>query len=197
MAKIGYARVSTSDQNPEAQAARLREHGCARVFTDHGVTGRLASRPQWDACRAFMRDGDVLMVTKLDRVGRSVGNLVRVAADLDEHGVDLVVLDQAIDTATPAGRMLFHVLAAIAEFEHDLIAERTRDGLSAARARHGGKLPPRGSSISPDKLAAARVLYQRGDMPARRIAAAVGISRASLYRALPPGGRATSAGRRP
>jgi len=68
MAKIGYARVSTSDQNPEAQAARLREHGCLRVFTDRGVTGRLASRPQWDACRTFLRQGDVLVVTKLDRV---------------------------------------------------------------------------------------------------------------------------------
>jgi DNA invertase Pin-like site-specific DNA recombinase len=144
-----------------------------------------------------LRDGDVLVVTKLDRIGRSVGNLVSVAADLDDRGVDLVVLDQAIDTATPAGRMLFHVLAAIAEFEHDLIAERTRDGLAAARARHGGKLPPRGRSISPEKLAAARQLYQRGDMPARRIASAVGISRASLYRVLPPGGRATSRGRRP
>jgi DNA invertase Pin-like site-specific DNA recombinase len=197
MAKIGYARVSTSDQNPEAQAARLCEHGCTRVFTDHGVTGRLASRPQWDACRAFLRDGDVLVVTKLDRIGRSVGNLVSVAGELHRLGVDLVVLDQAIDTGTPAGRMLFHVLAAIAEFEHDLIAERTRDGLAAARARNGGRLPPRGPSISPDKLAAARQLYQRGDMPARRIAAAVGISRASLYRALPPGGRATSGDRHP
>jgi DNA invertase Pin-like site-specific DNA recombinase len=89
--------------------------------------------------------------------------------------------------------MLFHVLAAIAEFEHDLIAERTREGLAAARARRGGTLPPRGPSISADKLA-ARQLYERGDMPARRIAAVVGISRASLYRALPPGGRATSHG---
>jgi DNA invertase Pin-like site-specific DNA recombinase len=194
MAMIGSARVSTSDQNPEAQAARLRGHGCTRVFTDHGVTGKLASRPQWDACRAYLRDGDVLVVTKLDRIGRSVGNLVSVAADMHERGVDLVVLDQAIDTATPAGRMLFHMLAAIAEFEHDLIAERTRDGLAAARARNGGKLPARGPSISPDKLAAARQLYQRGDMPALRIAAAVGISRASLYRALPSGGRATSGG---
>jgi DNA invertase Pin-like site-specific DNA recombinase len=194
MAMIGYARVSTSDQNPEAQTARLRGHGCMRVFTDRGVTGRLASRPQWDACRAFLREGDVLVVTKLDRVGRSVGNLVSVADELHQRGVDLIVLDQAIDTSTPAGRMLFHVLAAIAEFEHDLIAERTRAGLTAARARHGGKLPPRGPSISPDRLAAARQLYLRGDMPARRIAAAVGISRASLYRALPPGGRAISRG---
>lgn len=194
---IGYARVSTSDQKPEAQAARLREHGCTRVFTDHGITGRLASRPQWDACRAYLRDGDVLVATKLDRIGRSVGNLVRVASDLHEQGVDLVVLDQAIDTATPAGRMLFHVLAAIAEFEHDLIAERTRDGLAAARARNGGKLPPRGPSISPDKVAAARQLYYRRDMSALRITAAVGISRASLYRALASGGRADSGGRRP
>ncbi len=93
--------------------------------------------------------------------------------------------------------MLFHVLSAIAEFEHDLIAERTRDGLAAARARRGSKLPPRGPSISADKLAAACRLYDRGDMPAQRIAAAVGISRASLYRALPPGGRATSGGGRP
>jgi DNA invertase Pin-like site-specific DNA recombinase len=115
MAMFGYARVSTTDQNPEAQAARLRAHGCARVFADHGVTGKLASRPQWDACRACLRDRDVLVVTELDRIGRSVGNLVSVAADLAGRGVDLVVLDQAIDTATPAGRMLFHVLAAIAE----------------------------------------------------------------------------------
>src|SRR6266702_3979789 len=125
---------------PEAQAARLREHGCTRVFTDRGVTGRLASRPQWDACRAFLRDGDVLVVIKLDRIGRSVGNLVSVASELRQLGVDLVVLD--------------------------LIAERTRDGLATARARRGGKLPPRGPSISADKLAAARRLYDRGDMPA-------------------------------
>jgi DNA invertase Pin-like site-specific DNA recombinase len=191
MAMIGYARVSsTTDQNPEAQPAHQRAHGCSGVFTDRGITGKLASRPQWDACRAYLRDRDVLVVTKLDRIGRSVGNLVSGAADLHQRGVDLVVLDQAIDTATTAGRMLFHVLAVIAEFEHDLIAKRTRDGLAAAHARNDGKLPSHGPPISADKLAAARQLYQRGDMPAGRIAAAVGISRASLYRTLPPGGRA-------
>jgi DNA invertase Pin-like site-specific DNA recombinase len=181
MAMIGYARVSTTDQNPEAQVARLRAHGCSRVFTDQGITGKLASRPQWDACRAYLRDRDVLVVTKLDRVGRSVATWSGWPLTCTSATSTWSFLDQAIDTATPAGRMLFHVLAAIAEFEHDLIAERTRDGLAAARARYGGKLPARGPSISADTLAAACQLYQRGEMPVRRISAADGISRASLY----------------
>jgi DNA invertase Pin-like site-specific DNA recombinase len=189
MARIGYSRVSTTDQHPEAQAARLVEHGCTRVFTEQGVSGLKASRPQWDACRAFLRHGDALVVTKLDRTGRSVGNLIDVVGDLAARGVDLIVLDQAIDTSTPAGRMLFHVLAAIAEFERDLITERARDGMAAARARHGGQLPARDPSIDPGKLEVARQLYERGDMPAKRIAQVVGISRATLYRSLPAGGR--------
>jgi len=150
MAMIGYARVSTTHQNPEAQAARLRGHGCTRMFTDHGVTGRLASRPQWDACRAFLRDGDVLVVTKLDPdrpVGGQPGQRRRRAAQAQSGP----------GRAGPGNRPLHPgLLAAIAEFEHDLIAERTRQ------------------------------LYERGDMPARRIAGVVGISRASLCRALPP-----------
>jgi DNA invertase Pin-like site-specific DNA recombinase len=189
MAKIGYARVSTADQHPEAQAARLREHGCVTVFTDHGVSGTRASRPQWDRCLDHLRAGDTLVITKLDRIGRSLANLIEVVGQLGERGIGLVVLDQAIDTTTPGGRLTFHIFGAVAEFERDLIAERTRDGLAAAKARHGGKLPPRGPSISPDKLAVARQLYDRGDMPAAKIARVVGISRATLYRALPPGGR--------
>ena len=192
---IGYARVSTSDQNPEAQAVRLRAYGCLRVFTGHGVTGRLASRPQWDACRAFLREGDVLVVTKLDRVGRSVGNLVSVAGELDRRGGGPGGAGSG-DRYQQPGRAdaVPHVLAAIPEFEHDLIAERTRDGLAAARGRRGGTLPKRGPSISPDKLTAARQLYERWAIPTGRIAPAVGISRASLYRALPPGGRGTARG---
>ena len=145
MAMIGYARVSISDQNPEAQAVRLRAYGCLRVFTGHGVTGRLASRPQWDACRAFLREGDVLVVTKLDRAGRSVGNLVSVAGELDRRGGGPGGAGSG-DRYQQPGRAdaVPHVLAAIPEFEHDLIAERTRDGLAAARARRGGTLPKRG-----------------------------------------------------
>ena len=193
MAVIGYERVSRLDQHPEAQAARLREHGCARIFTDRGVSGMKASRPQWDKCLDHLRQGDTLVTVRLDRIGRSIANLIEVVQLLAEHGVDLIVLDQAIATTTPAGRLMFHVIGAIAEFERDLIVERTRDGLAAARERHGGQLPVRGPSIDPGKLDVARQLFERGDIPAKRIAEIVGISRASLYRALPPGGRKTMA----
>jgi DNA invertase Pin-like site-specific DNA recombinase len=184
MAMIGYTRVSTGDQHPEAQAVRLREHGCARIFTDHGVTGTKASRPQWDKCLDHLRAGDTLVIVKLDRIGRSLANLIEVVHELGERGVDLVVLDQALDTTTASGKLLFHILAAIAEWEAAIIRERTRDGLAAAKVRHGGKLPVRGPSITDDKLAVARELFARRDMPAARIAEVVGISRASLYRLL-------------
>jgi DNA invertase Pin-like site-specific DNA recombinase len=141
MARIGYARVSTRDQNPEAQTDRLKANDCTRVYVDHGASGAKASRPEWDRCLDRLEPGDTLVCVKLDRIGRSVRNLVDVVADLGKRGVDLVVLDQAIDTTTPGGRLVFHVLAAIAEFERELIIERTKDGLAAtpARGRNGGR----------------------------------------------------------
>lgn len=184
MTTIGYARASTRDQHPEAQTARLREAGCETVFTDEGESGMKASRPQWNACRAYLRKGDTLVTVRLDRIGRSVPNLIEVIEDLKSRDVNLKVLDQAIDTTTASGRLLFHVIASIAEFERDLLRERIADGLDAAKARHGGKLPARGPSISPEKLAVARELFARRDMPARKIAEVVGISRPSLYRLL-------------
>lgn len=143
MATIGYVRVSTTDQHPEAQRERLIAAGCdpELIFTDHGASGAKASRPAWDQCRAQLRRGDTLVAVRLDRIGRSVRNLLEVADDLDKRGVALVLLDQGIDTRTPMGRMLFVILSAVAEFERDLIVERTRDGLAAtpARGRNGGR----------------------------------------------------------
>lgn len=189
MAVIGYERVSRLVQHPEAQTARLRDYGCTTVYTDHGVSGAKASRPQWDRCLDHLREGDTLVAVRLDRLGRSLTNLIEVVQQLAGRGVDLVVLDQQIDTTTASGRLLFHMIAAIAEFERDLLRERVADGLAAARERHGGKLPVRGPSIDPGKLDVARELYARGELPAKRIAEIIGISRASLYRALPRGGR--------
>lgn len=182
MALIGYARVSMDDQNPEAQLDQLAEAGCARVFTDKGVSGKLARRPQWDACLAFLRPGDTLVITKLDRAGRSVKHLIEVADQLREMGAELRVLQQGIDTSTPAGRMLFHILASIAEFERDLISERTKDGLEAARARgrKGGRKP----KLNDKQLAQVRKMADSGEHTISDIAETFRVSRPTIYAAL-------------
>jgi len=187
MARVGYARVSTADQHPEAQRDRLLQAGCDPdlIFTDHGASGASASRPAWDRCRGALRTGDALVVVKLDRVGRSVRNLIEVAAELEAKGVDLVVLDQGIDTSTAAGKLMFHLLAAIAEFERDLIRERTRDGLAAtkARGRNGG----RKARLDSDQRALAAKLRADG-YSIRDIGIMLGngkpVSRQTVYRAL-------------
>jgi len=143
--RIGYGRVSTRDQHPEAQADALTAAGCDHVFCDK-TSGKLARRPALDKALMIARAGDQLVITKLDRRGRSLDHLIDLSADLQARGVDLVVLDQGIDTSTAVGRMFFQILGAIAEFEHALMSERTRDGLEAARARGrvGGQKPQLG-----------------------------------------------------
>lgn len=188
MALIGYARVSTRDQNPEAQTDTLTTAGCEQVFIDKGVSGTLAKRPKLDKALEYLRSGDVLVITKLDRLGRSVRNLIELAAVLEQRGVGLRVLHQGIDTTTPGGRLFFHIVASIAEFERDLISERTRDGLEAARAR--GRKGGRRAVLTDNKLTMARRMYaELGDDGKRaytvqEIAETVGCSRATLYRAL-------------
>ncbi len=181
MTNIGYARVSTRDQHPEAQLDALNGAGCERIFTDK-ASGKLARRPQLDAALAYLRAGDVLVVTKLDRLGRSMRNLIDLADRLHSLGVDLRVLHQSIDTATPGGRMFFTILGAIAEFEHDLISERTRDGLDAARAR--GRRGGRPAKLTPAKLATARALYDQRQHTVAQIAEIVGVTRSTIYRHL-------------
>jgi DNA invertase Pin-like site-specific DNA recombinase len=181
MTTVGYARVSAADQNADAQLDALRAAGCERIFTDR-VSGKLGHRPQLDAMLDHIRSGDVVTITKLDRLGRSVVNLVQLVAELDHRDVDLRVLHQGIDTTTPAGKVTFHVMAAIAEFERALISERTVEGLVAARARgrKGGRRPV----LSAAEVAHARQLRAAGKHTMAEIAELVGCSRATLYRVL-------------
>ena len=185
MAKIGYSRVSTVDQHPEVQSQRLTEAGCTRIFTDHGASGAKASRPEWDRCLDRLEKGDVLVVVRLDRIGRSIRNLIDVVTMLGERGVDIVILDQGIDTTTAAGKFMFHIMASVAEFERDLIIERTRDGLAAttARGRSGG----RKHRLADDQVTMARKLRADG-YSVKEIGVMLGngkpVSRQTVYRAL-------------
>jgi DNA invertase Pin-like site-specific DNA recombinase len=181
MTRIGYARVSTTDQNLDAQLDALKAAGCEKVFTDK-VSGKLAKRPGMNKALEYLRPGDALVITKLDRLGRSLKHLLEISAMLRERGIDLVVTSQGIDTSTPAGRMYFSVLGAIAEFEREMISERTKEGLDAARARgrKGGRKPV----MSPEKTAVARQMYDSKQHTMDAIAKVLGVSRASIYRAL-------------
>ncbi len=191
MALIGYARVSTKlakgrkEQHVDNQVTRLKEAGCEQVFTDE-ITGTRASRPGWDACLAELGAGNTLLVTKLDRIGRSLINLVDVVTLLSKRAVDLRCLDQGqIDTTTPHGKLLFQIMSAMAEWEADIIRERTAEGLVAARERRGGTLPARGPSFTSDQRSNAEMLVRTTDWSGERIAKAVGVSRATLYRHVP------------
>jgi DNA invertase Pin-like site-specific DNA recombinase len=186
MSRIGYARVSTIDQHPETQADALQATGCERIFTDHGVSGAKTSRPELDHCLAYLRAGDELVVWKLDRLGRSVSHLVHVVEDLAGRGVQFVSLTEGFDTTTPAGRLLFHILAALAEMERELVRERTTAGL--ARAKAEGRLGGRKTVMSPQRIEVAGQMLAEG-RPVSEIARVLGVGRATLYRALPIGSR--------
>jgi DNA invertase Pin-like site-specific DNA recombinase len=185
--RIGYGRVSTYDQHPEAQRDALAAANCDQIFIDK-LSGKLASRPELDKALIAVRDGDHLVITKLDRLGRSLRNLMDVGDDLRKRGVELVVLDQGIDTSTPVGQMFFHILGAVAEFEHSLMVERTKQGLEAARARGrtGGQKP----KLKARQIKLAQEMYDElGDDGKRRytvqqIADEFGVSRPTIYRHL-------------
>ena len=142
MALIGYARVSTAEQDTALQTDALRKAGCERVFEDT-VSGAKAERPGLTAALAYLRDGDVLAVWRLDRLGRSLPHLIDTIGELDVRGVGFRSLTESIDTTTSGGRLIFHVFGALGQFERDLIRERTKAGLTvaAARGRKGGRKP--------------------------------------------------------
>jgi DNA invertase Pin-like site-specific DNA recombinase len=177
--RIGYGRVSTRDQHPEAQHDALDAARCDQIFIDK-ASGKLARRPELDkALLSATRPGDQLVVTKLDRLGRSLEHLIELSKLLQARGVDLVVLDQGIDTSTAVGTMFFQILGAIAEFEHALMSERTMDGLAAARAR--GRTGGRPPKLNPDQIALAQQLYDAGERTVQQIADLLNVPRTTIY----------------
>jgi DNA invertase Pin-like site-specific DNA recombinase len=179
--RLGYARVSTLDQDDALQQDALVAAGCQRLFIDK-ASGSLASRPALDDLLEQMRPGDTVVVWRLDRLGRSLRHLLDTVAHLERHGVAFLSLTEAIDTSTPGGKLVFHIFGALAEFERDLVRERTRAGLAAARAR--GRIGGRPTVWTPEKLAAAKGMKAAGTYDVASIARVLGVSRASVYRAL-------------
>ncbi|EEN4952306.1 recombinase family protein [Pseudomonas aeruginosa] len=178
--KIGYARVSTDDQRMDLQRDALTAAGCEKVFTDT-ASGAKAARPGLAEALAFARKGDVLVVWRLDRLGRSLPELVKVVGELEAAGVGFESVTERIETSSAAGRLVFHVFAALAEFERRLIVERTHAGLEAARARgrKGGR-----PALPPEKVAAIQAMAA-GNRSVSEICKALKIGRSTLYKYAP------------
>jgi DNA invertase Pin-like site-specific DNA recombinase len=185
---IGYARVSTWDQATNMQTDALQHAGCLRIF-DETASGLRTDRPQLAAALDYARPGDTLVVWRLDRLGRSLKDLIHTVSTLEEHHVGFRSLHENIDTTTSTGKLVFHIFAALAEFERDLIVDRTKAGLAAARQR--GATPGRKPSLSADQVTVVRRMHSEGGHTIAQIAGVVGVSRATVYRALAPAYRDT------
>jgi DNA invertase Pin-like site-specific DNA recombinase len=183
---IGYARVSTQDQNPELQLDALKESGCERVFTER-ASGAQRDRPELQAALAYMRSGDTLVVWKLDRLARSLKQLIETVEAMEEKGIGFRSLTEALDTTTSGGRLVFHIFGALAEFERSIIRERTVAGLASARSR--GRLGGRPRALSQDDLTVAKALLRDPEITVEQVAERLGVAASTLYRHL-PGGRA-------
>ena len=181
---IGYARVSTGHQNLDLQIDALTKAGCERIYREK-ASGARASRPVLDAMLAELRAGDVLTIWKLDRLGRSLRHLVDLAAALLERGIGLKSLNDPIDTTTAQGRLVFNLFGSLAEFERELLRERTRAGLDAAKARgRTGGRPPGLSPQAQLTALAAETLYREQRLSAREIADQLSVSKSTLYKYL-------------
>lgn len=177
---IGYARVSTDGQTLDPQLDKLKAAGCDKIFTDV-ASGAKSDRPGLLEAINYAREGDTIVVMKLDRFGRSMSDLIAKTRDLAGRGIEFRSLSESIDTSTSAGKLLFHIMGSLAEFERDLIRERTHAGLEAARVRgrKGGR-----KSTDPTKVAAAVSLYKQKTLTLAEIEKATGVSKSVLYRAL-------------
>lgn len=182
--KIGYARVSTQDQNLEMQIDALEKAGCQQIFQEK-ASGIKSDRPQLAVLQQVLREGDVIYIYKLDRLGRSLKHLLEMTSDFEKRGIGLVSINDHIDTTTAQGRLIFNIFASLAEFERELIRERTKSGLEAARAR--GRKGGRSHGLSKEaekKAMLAQTLYNERKLGVNKIAADLEISKMTLYKYL-------------
>jgi len=180
--KIGYARISTDDQSLALQVDALVAAGCEQIFRDEGVSGARMSRPALDMLLEMVRSGDVVVAWRLDRLGRSLSHLIDLINALRERGVAFVSICEAIDTDTASGRLLFHVMGALAEFERALISERTRAGMEAARVRGARLGRPR--RLGFQDIEAARAAFREGRATVSELARRMNVPRPTLARAI-------------
>lgn len=180
--KIGYARISTNEQNPNSQKDALKAAGCEKIVTEQ-ITGASVKRPKLDKLFASIKSGDVLVVYRLDRLERSLPHLIEVVRDLEGKGAGFQSLSENIDTTTAGGQLVFHLMGALAEFERSLIVERTQARLAAARKR--GVRVGRPSALTRAQVKHARKLIDGGERPTA-VAHSLGVNRSTLYRALRP-----------
>ena len=175
---VGYARVSTSDQNLDLQLDALKKAGCTKIFTDT-ISGAKNERPGLDDALAYLRTGDTLTVWRLDRLGRSLKHLIEVINKLNKEDKEFKSLQESLDTATPTGKLIFHVLGALAEFERSLIRERTKAGLAAARAR--GRIGGRPRALNAKKVALLKSMLKDKSNSVGDVSQTLGVSRATIY----------------
>lgn len=177
--RIGYARVSTDDQNLDLQRDALKQAGCRVIYEETG-SGKIADRPELEQCRKALRPGDTLVVWRLDRLGRSLPDLVQIVADLERQGVGFQSITEQIETGNAAGKLQFHVFAALAVFERNLIRERTRAGLIAARAR--GRAGGRKPKLDAKQIRHIKVLLRDPSTRVSELARDYGVSRTTIYK---------------
>ncbi|ABL68212.1 recombinase family protein [Paracoccus denitrificans] len=178
--KVGYARVSTEDQKLDLQIAALRRAGCQKIFKDRGISGSSMERPGMKSMLRSLRPGQTLVVWRLDRLGRSLSGLVLLIEELGERGVEFQSLCESLDTASSGGRLVFHIMAALAEFERSLISERTKAGMQEARDR--GLRLGRPPSMTRDQVAEA--MRESGKLPIKEVAVRYNVSPRTLRRHL-------------
>ena len=180
--KIGYARVSTNDQNTNLQIDALKKSGCEKIFEEK-ASGAQRERPELKAALEYVRKGDTIVVWKLDRLARSLKQLIETVEDLERREIGFQSLTEAIDTSTSGGRLIFHIFASLAEFERNIIRERTKAGLESAKAR--GRTGGRPPKLSDKDIEVAKTLLKNPDITVAEVANKLGVSFPTLYRYIP------------